>query len=92
VTTDIANEWYWDRRNRKSHFPVHRDDDVVGFVTFWSTDELADATEGDVFVPLREARADYVTSDEVGFDYFDSFRLPDEVVEAMREKISESDE
>ena len=92
MSSEIEDQWYWDRRNRKAYFPIHRGEGTVSLVTVWSADEIADATDNDVLVPLRGTRPDYVTRDDVGFDYFDSYRLPDDLIEKLRQAADESEE
>jgi len=76
---EIDEQWYWDRRNKKTYYPVEADDDTVVFATVWHREEVTDALSGDALVPIDDLGPDHLDGLEAGFDHFDSFRLPDEV-------------
>jgi len=69
---DVDDRWYWDRRIDKAYRPVATDGDRVALVTLWHRDELEGAIDADALEDV-----DDVGGDGVGFDYFESFRLPE---------------
>jgi len=69
---DADDRWYWDRRIDKAYRPVATDGDRVAMVTVWHRDELEAAIDADALEVV-----DDVGGDGVGFDYFESFRLPE---------------
>jgi hypothetical protein len=72
VDRDVDDRWYWDRRIDKAYRPVATDGDRVALVTVWHRDEVEGAIDAGALDDV-----DDVGGDGVGFDYFDSFRLPD---------------
>jgi hypothetical protein len=66
------DRWYWDRRSDKAYYPVGTDDDRVALVSVWHRDEVEGAIDAGAFEGV-----DDVGGDGIGFDFFESFRLPD---------------
>lgn len=73
--TDLADQWYWDRRTDTAYHPVERDDGTVTLVSVWHREEVEDARESGALVPVEEIGLDRT---ETTFDLLDSYRLPEE--------------
>jgi len=69
---ELQDTWYWDWRIDKAFYPVSADEETVTLVSVWHRDEVSGAIEHGAFDPVEE-----VGGENEGFDYFDSFRLPD---------------
>jgi hypothetical protein len=76
MTEIDAGRWYWDRRSEKALYARRLDDDTVEFVTVWHAEEVEDALEGGVLVPVGDIDVDH---SETAFDLVDSFRMPERV-------------
>lgn len=70
--TEIESRWYWDRRTNKAYYPIVTEQDTTTFVTTWHREEVEDALQSDVFVPVDEIGHERT---ETTFDLIDSFRL-----------------